>query len=580
LINGESVIEKINIGKVSVSKYLNKISTAKIALSAKDMAAEKIYDSIEGDLFKLGNEVEIKASTGEEVTATIYKGIIVKSALSMDQGKAMTNLECKDVAIKMTIGRKNKIYTEQLDSDIIKSITSEYSDLTVKVDATNTEHPELIQYHITDWDFVNLRAEANGLQLINSDGELTITAVGAGVENKGTIELKNQVKNFNLEYDARNYFNKVKAVNWDFKNSELYSAEKSSGVDLPQGDQGSSTINKTLSENGDLLHSSAFAPTSHMDDMAQARLDRANMAKIMGEISLWASPEFIPGDIATLEGFSTRYDGDALISGVKHVIKDNTWITDLSIGLPNELYAENNKGIFSSSSNSSLAPMNGLAIGVVQKIDEDPEGQHRVQVALSTLEDDSQPIWARLSVPYVGAESGMFFFPEIGNEVVVGFMDDNPGFPIILGNLYSSNIAPKFTPDPDNKVKSLSTLAGLEINFNEEDKIIQILTPGENTITLDDDDKSIVLVDANGNEVKLGSDGISLTSDKDIILDSKGNIQLKAAKNVELEATSDLSLKGLNVAAEGSAGFEAKGPQVTVKGDAMTEISGGIVKIN
>ena len=39
---------------------------------------------------------------------------------------------------------------------------------------TTAEHKKLIQYYCTDWDFIQSRADANGLVTIINDGALSI----------------------------------------------------------------------------------------------------------------------------------------------------------------------------------------------------------------------------------------------------------------------------------------------------------------------------------------------------------------------------------------------------------------------
>ena len=55
-------------------------------------------------------------------------------------------------------------------------------------------------------------------------------------------------------------------------------------------------------------------------------------------------------------------------------------------------------------------------------------------------------------------QAGIFFYPEVGDEVILGFINDNPDDPIILGSLYNGNSKnPPFSPDEDNSNKAFLT---------------------------------------------------------------------------------------------------------------------------
>ena len=82
-------------------------------------------------------------------------------------------LKCKDKALKLTVGRKNKVFLEKKDSDIISELVSA-DGLSADVEATTATHKKLIQYFSTNWDFIQARADANGLVTIINDGAISI----------------------------------------------------------------------------------------------------------------------------------------------------------------------------------------------------------------------------------------------------------------------------------------------------------------------------------------------------------------------------------------------------------------------
>ena len=79
------------------------------------------------------------------------------------------------------------------------------------------------------------------------------------------------------------------------------------------------------------------------------------------------------------------------------------------------------------------------------------------------------------------------------------------------------------------------------------------------TIGFDDSDKSIIFVDENNSTVRLGINGISITSENDINISSRGNIKIDGV-NITINANVSLTAK-----ANATAELSASG-QTTVKG--------------
>jgi uncharacterized protein (DUF2345 family) len=121
----------------------------------------------------------------------------------------------------------------------------------------------------------------------------------------------------------------------------------------------------------------------------------------------------------------------------------------------------------------------------------------------------------------------------------------------------------------------------LKIKFDDENKIITIATPGNNSITFDDKAKQVSIKDQNNNTIIMSSTGIALTSDKDITLTAKGSIILNATSKLTLTAKQDASVQGLNVSVEAKSALTAKGAsQAEFSSGGQTVLKGSLVNIN
>lgn len=150
---------------------------------------------------------------------------------------------------------------------------------------------------------------------------------------------------------------------------------------------------------------------------------------------------------------------------------------------------------------------------------DDPDGRNRVQVRLIAFDDvDKQdaPMWARVVAPFAGSDRGMFFLPDVDDEVFVVFMNGDARFPIILGGLWNGNASSPADIESGgiNRYKRIKSKNGVVITMDDQQgqETLQMETPGGQKVTLQDGPGIINVEDSNGNSVKLESAGITINA--------------------------------------------------------------------
>jgi uncharacterized protein involved in type VI secretion and phage assembly len=235
-------------------------------------------------------------------------------------------------------------------------------------------------------------------------------------------------------------------------------------------------------------------------------------------------------DVVKLAGMGDRFNGSALVTGVRHRVDQHGWQTDVQIGLAAETLSAQ-ADIVDVPAAGLLPAVSGLQIGLVQNFTDDPAKEFRVRVQLPGV-DQKDPVWARLALPDAGKDRGYFFQPEVGDEVVVGFLNNDPRQAVILGALYGSKNAPKeFKQTKDNFEKGIATKKGIVLKFVDKDKASMFIeTPKKNKILLDDEAEKVEVADQHGNKVTMSKDGIVIKSAKDVKIDAAGNVEIKGQK--------------------------------------------------
>ena len=111
IVAGEELSSVNQVVSIAVEKEVNRIAWAKIVLLDGDPAEQDFVLSNES-FFVPGNEVEIKAGYHSE-EETIFKGIVIRHNLKIRSDKAQLEIECKDKAVKLSVGSKKQIFLRQ-----------------------------------------------------------------------------------------------------------------------------------------------------------------------------------------------------------------------------------------------------------------------------------------------------------------------------------------------------------------------------------------------------------------------------------------------------------------------------------
>lgn len=561
LIEGEELSKTYQVKSLVVQNEVNRIPMAQIVLTDGE-ASERDFKLSNEDLLIPGKKIEITAGYHSD-EETIYKGIIIKHSIKIKAGASLLIVECKDEAVKLTIGRKSKYFYDVKDSEAFEEIIDAYG-LEKSVEATNFSHKELVQYNTSDWDFIVSRAQANGKLCFVENGKITISKPDLKSSPVETVTFGATLLDFDAEMDARNQFAKVSSYSWDYTNQELVEIEAADpGVSL-NGNLSASDLSGIIElENLELRHGGTITEVE-LQDWADAKLLFQQLSKIRGRAKFQGIPAVKPNTIITLEGVGDRFNGNAYITGVFHEIAEGNWTVDAQFGLNPEWFSET-YDIHTPTGSGIIPAIKGLHVGIVTQLESDPNGEDRILVKIPIINNEEQGIWCRVASPDAGDSRGVFFRPEIEDEVIVGFVNEDPNNAIVLGMLHSSGKPAPIPASDDNHQKGIVTRSEMKVLFDDEKKSIGIETPAGKKITLDEDKGVIIIEDENSNVITIDSNGIKMES----------------AGNIELKATGDVKIEGTNVSISASAQFKAEGSGgAELSSGATAILKGSIVQIN
>lgn len=227
----------------------------------------------------------------------------------------------------------------------------------------------------------------------------------------------------------------------------------------------------------------------------------------------------------------------------------------------------------------------GLVVGEVTSIN-DPNQTGRVKVRFPGLDATQESAWGRVLSPGAGDSRGSVVLPEVGDEVLVGFEQNDPRQPVILGGLYGSRLKIPKWPVKEGKVASrqFTSRTGHVVEVSDGDEpaeqyfMVQ-LAGQEHTLKMTKQETTLSIPVGQALTVKAGGTQVAFSTTGDITL--KG-------QNITIEAEQNLKLKGLQVDVsastqlqlEGQAQASMKGAMLQLESEGPATLKGAIVQIN
>lgn len=148
----------------------------------------------------------------------------------------------------------------------------------------------------------------------------------------------------------------------------------------------------------------------------------------------------------------------------------------------------------------------------------DPEAFGRVRIEFPTFRNDPN-IWAYVVGQYTGEDYGAYFYPQVGDVVVFGFLGGDIKSPIVLGPSWPKG-SKKY---PDGEQIRFKTKGGHELLLDN--------SPGHQRVVVSEVNGAQLVLDSDGNAVTLKSPlgTITLDSATGLTIQSVGQVTIKGA---------------------------------------------------
>jgi uncharacterized protein involved in type VI secretion and phage assembly len=187
---------------------------------------------------------------------------------------------------------------------------------------------------------------------------------------------------------------------------------------------------------------------------------------------------------------------------------------------------------------------NGVAVAVVKE-NKDDSGLGRVKVSYPWHSRPHESYWARVATPMAGKDRGIYFIPEVEDEVLVAFERGDLRFPYIVGSLWNAkDRAPQSNSDGKDDVRQIKTRKGHKLTFNDGSQgLVQLELNDGKKLAIDDD--GISVDDGKGNSIVIKSNSGSITIQAATELTIKApRISIEASGTLDIKSGATLTLRG------------------------------------
>ncbi|SNR16927.1 type VI secretion system tip protein VgrG [Tenacibaculum jejuense] len=535
-VNSKVMNHRYQLLSIDVNKEFNKIPTAELKFIDGNIA-KKEFQILDDPFFDIGKELRIAVKHEGKQDNNIFSGVIINKVVTLNSGGSILTVELSDVAIRMHASRENEVYLNTTDSTIFKRLLQKNQLKKSRIEDTQVTHVQMIQHYTTDWDFLLSRAEANAKVVQVENGSIAVFQPKI-LKSSKHIELgSNEIYDLDLQISGEQQYTKVEAVGWDMSKQDVTKPQISLKNNFFEH---KSVINIDKDALGitekKLMYSGHIQP-DELKKWSEAQEFKNKFSLIQGWLKVPGTTTYAVGDTLEIKEVGKAFSGLSIISGIRHGVTIEGWSTYIQIG-SNSCWFTDQTQVTAPIAGGLLPGVNGLQVGVIKTTKEDPNNLFRVAVYIPAFGTEQNTIWARLATLDAGSKRGTFSIPEIGDEVLVGFLNDDPRQAVVIGSLYSPVNIPPLDFKNHKSSKAIISTAGYKFLLDEFEEQITIATSANNSIVINEKEGAIAVSDTNGNRVEMNSKGVAISSTKDCTIFCDGNFSLDASGTVNIKGSS------------------------------------------
>jgi len=552
---------------------------------------------------KIGSTVRLRVQSSTSASPVqVLEAEVTALEVELDTDGTHVVVRGLDVSHRLLHGRRMESYVEVTAADVIRKVVGRCGLRAGRIETTRITYPHLAQDNVSDWDLLHDLAQREDRVVRIVDGALDFVAPpdaadapaqpGGSRTNPLVLEKGTNILHVRATVTSVGQVPDVEVRSWD------PSAKRALVATKPATTTSAAPAGLTAKALGQSFPGTRWVvPATGLSENAQvtARATQladdvaAGFAELEGTVR--GNATMRAGVRVALKEVDPMFDGTYTLSSVRHEFAPDGFTTSFTVAgrAERSLY-----GTVRGGTRERVDPV-GVMPALVTNV-KDPEKLGRVKVQLPSYSDTYESWWARTVQPGAGAGGrGSALLPEVNDEVLVAFGQDDLSQPYVLGGLYNGKDKPAddLVGQNDGKVqrRTFQSRTGMRVEYLEKpgaEELVISTGQGKQQVRLVQKPDAAIEIVSQGPLKVTAEQAVTVEGKQDVsVSTSTGTVSVKG-KDVVLEGTASLKLKAPQLAMEGSASAELKGATVKVAGQGAVElsasgpatISGAIVKIN
>jgi len=482
--------------------YDNDVDSADMFRMTLNNADLSLTDSA---LFDVGKSVEIYMGYAGALKPMMLGEITAVAPSFPASGAPTLTITGYDRSHKLRHNRPERFTFKSLNDSAIAAIIAAENLLIPIVDPAPTPPRESVQQISSDWAFLKSLAERNYFQLFVHWDKLYFRLPRPQTKMV-SLEWGRNLSSFAPRLSTSGQIGIEVLRGYDYEIAERIVAilpAVAVGDDIENIIErvGSNFIQQLVSLGRFVVRDSPI--TNHVDALSVAKSVLLQILEGLyeGSGSCVGLTELKAGDQVEIKGVGKRFSGRYTLSKVTHRLDAGGYTTSFEVTqkFANSFLKSLRSKIAESPSPNRQAKADNVLIGMVEN-NVDPLALGRVQVSIPTLSDFNLSQWARIAVPMAGADSGVYFLPDVGDEVLVSFVGGDINQPVVVGGLWNGKKRP-----PENNMslinnkKTIKLKSGMSIEFDE--------TPGTETLSISNGKGSRIVMNSATGDIDIDATG-------------------------------------------------------------------------
>ncbi|MFI5385008.1 MAG: VgrG-related protein, partial [Fimbriimonadales bacterium] len=426
-----------DIQEIVVEQSMHMPHACTIRLNDWDITKNQ-FKWVDDPRLKEGKSVEVMMGYENNVE-TVFKGEM--TMFEMDAaGHMVPNLliHCVSKDHRLHRNRVRKTYQDVTDSDIVQQVASRCG-LNAQADSLTTVRPWVCQNNQTDYEFLKMLADRNGCRMQADGDTLHFKKVDDPQSEDHELEWGVSMRSFRPRLTTHGMVDEVSVHGWDPKTKQAILSTKSASdgkqsASIGEGKHGGQAAKSAFS--GDAKHSIVDCPVTSQaeaDSIAQSYINKRETSFVEGDGLCVGTAKIAAGKTVKVKGVGDRFSGKYNITSATHTFTPaEGYTTQFKSGGTNQ---DSIVDLLGGGTNDMPNKTDYIAIGIVTD-NVDPDGLGRIKVKYPWLMDDTS-FWARMASPMAGPGRGIYFLPEVNDEVLVAFEHGDIHHPYMIGALWN-----------------------------------------------------------------------------------------------------------------------------------------------